>query len=105
MEPYSDILISMSVLDTTIKRYLQASDAKKSDATQSETKQPSRERIPPTQEKAKTRSTPTPATHNMSKNARTISPPTEANLTNVGSETPGSEKVLETKNEATQSEN
>ena len=31
MEPYSDILISMSVLDTTIKRYLQASDAKKSD--------------------------------------------------------------------------
>ena len=31
MEPYSDILISMSVLDTTIKRYIQASDSKKRD--------------------------------------------------------------------------
>ena len=31
MEPYSDILISMSVLDTTIKRYIQGDDSKKSD--------------------------------------------------------------------------
>ena len=30
MEPYSDILISISVMDTAIKRYIQAGDAKKS---------------------------------------------------------------------------
>ena len=31
MEPYSDILISISVIDTAIKRYIQANDTKKSD--------------------------------------------------------------------------
>ena len=31
MEPYSDILISMSVLDTAIKRYIQAGEVKKKD--------------------------------------------------------------------------
>ena len=31
MEPYSDILVSMSILDTTIKRYVQASESKKRD--------------------------------------------------------------------------
>jgi alkylation response protein AidB-like acyl-CoA dehydrogenase len=31
MEPYSNMLISMSVLDTTIKRYIQGNDSKKSD--------------------------------------------------------------------------
>ena len=31
MEPYSDILISMAILDTTIKRYIQAEGLKKED--------------------------------------------------------------------------
>ena len=31
LEPYADVLISLSILDTTIKRYIQANDLKKTD--------------------------------------------------------------------------